>query len=374
MRLHGTGWDFKTYCSAVKAVEEGKNPYFLKDLKEYGEGYLSFLYPPSSIILFKVFCFFDKKVSYHFLWLLLLIFSFFLIKLCDKNFNSFFLMTLLITGFTATYHNFRSGNVGLLELFFFSFVFLFLIKEKYSLFAIFLNITAWLKVIPILYGGLFIFLKTSRLKKLKTLSFLLIIFVFINFSSYVFYPKIISSYYFSVTGKIDNQNSPLNEIGDFSNPSSLFFFKELFSRLFGLNNLISFAFFILFLALVILLFFIIRGQRIGNLDLFSFGILSILLMLPRLKPYSFTLALLPIYFLTKDFDYKGKFWTITMASLLPLLLAMFSYFLKLFRLDSGFYDQILFLSSYRQLFCLFALFVYILKRVRRMRMICEENS
>jgi len=43
-----------------------------------------------------------------------------------------------------------------------------------------------------------------------------------------------------------------------------------------------------------------------------------MIALPRLKPYSFTAAILPVYFLTKGFRLKSKILTIGIVSLLPL--------------------------------------------------------
>lgn len=362
IRFEDAGWDYYLYCSAIKAMEDGKNPYYTDNLMEYsGGGKLSFVYPPLSVLFLKAVCFFDTKMSYFILWAVLIILTYFVIRSAGSNLEPLFIAVLLITGFRSTYYNFRTGNVGLLELFFFSFVFLFLKKRKHIFSTIFLNLTAWLKVFPILFGGLFIFLRSSKRNKAKVLSFVLIGFVLLNALSYFAFPSVISSYYLALMGKIENPHNHLKEEGGARNPSAFLFFKQFSQRLFGPNNAIYLVFFILFIVVVFALFsrYAMNKER-SFLEAFSLGVLAILLVLPRLKPYSFTLALIPILFLTRDFDYKNKFYTILLASLIPLTFHGLNRFLVYFPENFLWLStQLQFLLSYTDLFCLFAIFLFI---------------
>ena len=76
VRFEDAGWDYYLYRSAIRAVEDGKNPYYSKNLMEYSGGNLSFVYPPLSLLFFKAMFFLNNKMSYFVIWTLLIIFSF----------------------------------------------------------------------------------------------------------------------------------------------------------------------------------------------------------------------------------------------------------------------------------------------------------
>lgn len=168
-RFHKAGWDFKIYTAAVKVFMAGENSYLVSNLTESSGVYWPFIYPPSSLFLFYPICFLAGIVGYRDLWLLLLVASFFIVRSFDRSFQPFFFATIVTTGFMASYHNFRTGNVGLIELFLFCWAFKFIYEKEYSASTIFLNLTAWLKIYPILIGALFIFVKQPLQNKEKVI-------------------------------------------------------------------------------------------------------------------------------------------------------------------------------------------------------------
>jgi hypothetical protein len=363
-RFHKAGWDFRIYTTAVKVFMAGENPYLASNLTESSGVYLPFIYPPSSLFLFYPICFLAGIVGYRVLWLLLLAASFFVVRSFDRSFQPFFFATIVTTGFMASYHNFRTGNVGLIELFFFCWAFKFIYEKKYSASTIFLNLTAWLKIYPILIGALFIFVKQPLQNKKKVILVLFLGFAIVFGSSLVLYPGLSVSNYKALSGKIEGQPSPADEIGGSSNPSSFLFIKETAERLFGMAQAVPVVLFLAYAGFI--MWCLIRDAQRKDRDfaaLFSIGTLAILLLLPRLKPYSLTLALIPVYFLMKDMGFRQKLWGLFIVGLLPLGLAAVYFVLRGLDLSSNWIGrQAFFLSGYRQLFSLLAAYIY-LRRV-----------
>ena len=360
-RYRGAGWDFSTYRSAVKVFQEGNDPYLVKNLLEYSDLGWPFVYPPSTLILFFPIVALAGVIGYRVLWLLMLAASFFIVRSFDRNFQPFFFVTVVATGFMASYHNFRTGNVGLIELFFFCWAFKFIYEKRYALSAIFINLTAWLKIYPVLLGGLFVFLRKPVKNRIKPLIVLLVAFIIIGGSSPLFFPRLIVSSLGALTGRIDAQHSPTDEIGGSSNPSSFLFIVEMTKNLFGTARAFPVVLFFVFAAFIIWsLMRYARGTEQDFTVLFSMGTLAILLLLPRLKPYSLTLALVPVYFLMREMDYRKKLAGLFIIGLLPLALSFIYFVLRETELSSSWIGrQIFFLSGYRQLFSLLAAYIYL---------------
>src|SRR3990167_8828926 len=138
---------------------------------------------------------------------------FLIIKKGDERFNPLLLVTLLASGFLATFWNFFTGNIGLLELLLLSLCFYFTIKEKYYLAMFPLAFIALLKIIPLGLMSIFIFSGISKSSKLKVLSSGVILFIFFSSLSYILFPDITHSYYLALMGKIGKQISPIHEKG-----------------------------------------------------------------------------------------------------------------------------------------------------------------
>lgn len=357
-RFRVSGSDSQIYYGAVKAWENGNNPYLLENIKQYSAGPFTFVYPPISIPFFKILHFGNPRVTYYLIWTIALVCTIAIIARADKKSDLFLLTVLLVTGFLATYWNYLTGNVGLIELLLFAMVFYGIIKEKYLISAVFLPLTAVLKIAPLLYATLFVYLKSDRVKIIKILATIFTLFVLISGLSYVLHPNISSTYYLSITGHFDQQHSPLYETGGVTNPSSLTLIRAFLERLLPNYMGLSILLYVLFIAVIIVMFYIFlsRGDR-NFLEIFSIGVLAIMLILPRLKPFSFVFALLPLYFLTKNLDYKHKTLLILLASALPLVFYFSGDSWRLFwspnLLVSG-------LWNYNQLLLLIAVFAFLI--------------
>jgi len=97
-------------------------------------------------------------------------------------------------------------------------------------------------------------------------------------------------------------------------------------KFFGLHD--SIVFFTLCIGYVLLIggiwYLFYRDNRDNEILLMCFAMFALFLILPRLKPYYFTLILIPLYLLTKEYGMKRKIVILSFASLVPLLL-YFSY-------------------------------------------------
>jgi hypothetical protein len=102
-----------------------------------------------------------------------------------------------------------------------------------------------------------------------------------------------------------------------STPSSLLLCKDL-GALAGLPYQVLYGLFATGLAL--LLYAKMRGRRFERMELLSLLVLFCLLLMPRLKPYSFAYALLPAYYLLKRSTFLEKTAALLVLSFVPLIL------------------------------------------------------
>lgn len=363
MNFHKAGWDFNVYCAAVKVFENNGNPYLVNEVQKLSGNSLPFIYPPISIFLFKTFCYlnsiFNVRISYHILWCIFILGIFFIIKKGDKCFSPLLLVTLLLSGFLATFWNFFTGNIGLFELLLLSVCFYFVIKGKYYLAMFPLTLIALLKIIPLALIGIFILSGITKSSRLKVLLFGVLLFIFFSSLSYFLFPDITHSYYLSLMGKLGKQISPIYEKGGISNPSTFYMVKSVSEMLFGNNFIVSLTIYILLIAFIFAIFldYVLKNDR-DFLDILSAWVLFFLIVSPRLKPYSFAFALIPVYFLIKDFTERYKFLAIFIVSVIPLLrLRLYSFFAAstepLFILGNTIFD-------YNQSICLLIFFIFTL--------------
>jgi hypothetical protein len=344
-----SGWDYDVYRSSIKVFNDGGNPYIFANLNLPYKSSFTYIYPPITIPFMSIICPFDSKLSYYIIWSIMLVATFLIVKRCDKNLKPLFLTTVLTTGFLATYWNFISGNIGLLELLFFSLTFYWIIKERYDLSTVSISLIAVFKLTPISFVGSFIFTRASRLNKIKIFGLMVFLFAIIHILSYILYPNLSKTYFWRV-----QTNENIFEIfGKQASPALFLLFKDISYLFFADYLLYTFILYFLFIGFVGILFLTyIQKQNRKFLEIFSLSTIAIMIILPRLKPYSFVYALLPVYFLIKDSDYKVKFYTLMIISAFPLVFRITScVFIDL-------YSNIFF--KYHQPLSLFFFFIYFL--------------
>jgi hypothetical protein len=318
-RFPRAGWDYRVYAGAVHCLHDGKDPYFVSNLASYSGGRnLSFVYPPLSIALFSALICTQGNHVYFLFWMLLLALTFLIVERTDtRGFSGFLLLVLFATAFLASYWNFQTGNIGLVELFLFSGFYYGICKDKLNLAALFLAVVSFLKITPFIFLLAFLFLDLPARKKVLLLLLVPAYAGFLHALSFVLYPDITPSYFLQVLGRIPGQHSPLYEPGGMSTPSSLLLCKDL-GALAGLPYQVLYGLFATGLAL--LLYAKMRGRRFERMELLSLLVLFCLLLMPRLKPYSFAYALLPAYYLLKRSTFLEKTAALLVLSFVPLIL------------------------------------------------------
>ncbi len=321
-----SGFDLNIGCSAVTAYDDGFDPYIVQYLQMYSASPYSFPYPPISLVFFELICCGDHRIVYYIIWALLLTATFLTVKKTNNS-DPFLILVVLCTGFVATFLNFFTGNLGIPQLLFFSIIIALISKDRYYPAAILMGLMASLKLWPLALGALFLLAPRCKTDKIKLCSVLLISFGIVHLISYLAYPEITASYYDQVIGRIDSQHTPINEAteGSIANPSLVLGVKTLSSLLFN-NNVISLVILeIIYVAFIAFSFTHYLNRQKGNfLNIFCIGTLAILLISPRLQLYSFVFALIPVYFLIKDFDLKNKFIFLFIISAFPLIFMLTS--------------------------------------------------
>lgn len=328
--LKGSGWDFKTYCAATKAYGDGKDPYYSKNIYDYIKEDISYIYPPLALLFFKPFCYTSPRLTYFIAWTLLLIASMIILSKADIiNRKSdwindwILLITIFCSGFLAVYWNYITGNIGIIELFLFS-IAVYMIKKGRNIHAsLALCVSSFLKLTPIFFTLIFLLKKDKVVNIVKYLLAGVVGLIILSAISLAIYPDISHSYYMSMTGKIEGQHSPFTEGGGSSNPSSKFFIAHLLNIIGADSNALNIGMRIVFAAIVFsLLIYLAYLYRNDFFKIFLVATLAILLVLPRLKPYSFTYALIPAYFLIKDLSYGKKYIFLSIISALPIILTL----------------------------------------------------
>ena len=155
--------DYNIFSKSIDIMNDGKNPYNNTNIVEYTGHPFPFRYPPITLLFFKLITPF-----HHFIvWSILLVLITLIIMLQDKTNNMFLFITILTTAYMTTYKNFTIGNIGLVDVLIYSFIFWFIIKKRYYKAAILIGFAALFKIVPIVYVvGLF-FIPISFMQRLR---------------------------------------------------------------------------------------------------------------------------------------------------------------------------------------------------------------
>ena len=329
--------DFEIYCSAVKVLDDGNDPYVLSNLQEKMDWNMPYRYAPITLPFFKLLCLTSHYVS----WFIFLILAFFIIKSSDKGFKPFLYIVITFTGLIAVFKSFSIGNTGVIDLFFFSMILYFILKKNYELSAIIIGSFAIFKIFPIVFLGLFFFVDKSLWKRIQIMLLGISTFILLHLLSLSIYPKISQTYYYLLF-----KGYPLVDQIGYNNPSLFSIITKFFPSL----NLVLYGFGIVLISTI--LFYVVYKNKLNFVSSFSFGVIAILLVLPELKPYTFTIALIPLYLLIKD--KANYFWYIIVACALPLLTkVMYS----LFKVEINMIPILKYFCWYYQYIFLFIIFI-----------------
>lgn len=290
--------DYHIYCNSVDKFEQGGDPY-VDEVDMY-----PYRYPPITLYFFKMLCYVNPDI----VWVILLLVMFFMFSRV-KGFDGF-LFLVLLTAFDAVERNFGWGNIGIVEMFIFSFAVLFLMKKQYHVSAICIGIMAIFKNIPLLYLGLFILADRSIMERISIIWSGVMSFGILHMVSALLVPSLTYSYYHHLWVEY-----PVLDSVSFYNPSSQNVLRYLTDHYMWIW--IPYV-----IVIVVSYFYISKGWTFR--DKFCLGIIGILCVIPELKIHSLVVAIIPLYLLIKDMGYDKRLFYVALTCFLPLIaLAIF---------------------------------------------------
>ena len=330
----------------VDAFNQNKDPYILANIQDYVGDKLPYVYPPHMLIFFEMFYSLQNIAIYRLFIVLLLIASVYFIAKSDYKPDHIFLyIILLITGFFSAYWNFLTGNFAIMSLFLIAVMFYLIKKDKFKESAFVNGLMTSITLYPMIFSGAFLTLKRSYKEMLTLVGIVAITFGAIFVVSYLFNPLLAQSFTQSLIGN----ESQLKDTGGMSNPTPYLMFDYIAPN----NLLISGAISLIYIGLVLGALYLFTKRNTDPFKIYTFGFLSMFMLLIRIKPYSFIMAVVPIYFLIKDYSYKLKIAVLLSISLFPFLMYK-DFWEKFFPLP----DLIIYYAQSISLFIIFGIIWY----------------
>ncbi|MCF7861004.1 DUF2029 domain-containing protein [Candidatus Woesearchaeota archaeon] len=354
-----SGWDFVIDCHAVEVVKDGGNPYQYDQLleKSHMEG-MFFWYPPISLLLYEKACQ-GFRLNYHIIWSLLLIATFIVIASARKKNSRSLLMVLLISGFLGSYWNFRTGNIGIFQLLFYAIAIYFLLYKRPFLSGIVLTLMCYPKLIHFILAPIFLFFQ--KRKKIYFVIGLLFSFIILSLTSMILFPKMTADYFPNMISgpqledvdhlALVDHFIPLSMGGGKHNPSLVLLLFSIFNG----HQYLSLLVYFLIIVIIGLIYLKYHKHRTKYSDNLMFALVSVFLVYPRLKPYTFILVVIPVYFLINDFKLKHIINMILITCYFPIFLFAAGYAFNMYGdflwVDYGQYlSLVLFYIYYLHLF------------------------
>lgn len=315
------GMDYRVFVGAVQALDHGQNPYPLENIIQYNGGEnLLFIYPPHTLYFFWLLDFFyvfHYIEIYYMLLIVLMIISGYLIVTLDQKPHYLFLTTLLLTGFMSTFWNFGTGNKDILFLFLFAIIFTLLVKEKYWQSSIVMGLAAAVSLTTGLFIALYLVVRRQILDRLTYIVLSLGVVSAAFLVSYCINP----SFFFSYIGTLKGSTSPLLEPGGWNIPTPYLLFRDLLNSVSPQNILPLVIVSCVYISLILYATWNYYLKHNGDpLKIYSLVMLSIFMMLPRIKPYDFIILVVPLYVLFKDCRYQVKSLVFAVISFLPFFI------------------------------------------------------
>lgn len=318
LQASSTGWDYRVYAGAVQALDHMQNPYILENINQYNGGEnLSFVYPPPTLYFFWLLDFFfvfHYIAIYYVLLVILLIISGYLIVTLDQKPHYLFFTTLLLTGFISTFWNFLTGNKDVLFLFLFAVIFTLLVKEKYWQSSIVMGLTAAVSLFTTPFAALYLVVRRPILDRLAYIVLSIGVVSALFLVSYCINPSFLVFY----IGTLQGSTSPFFEPGGWDTPTPYLMFKDLLNSVSPGNILPVVIVSCVYIGLILYATWNYYLKHNGDtLKIYSLVMLSVFMILPRIKPYDFIILVVPLYFLFKDCRYRIKSLVLAVISLLP---------------------------------------------------------
>jgi hypothetical protein len=347
------GTDYKVFNGAIQTFNQGGDPYDILNVNYYSGEWNPFNYPPHTLFFFwclQYFFVFQSLWTYYTFLIVFLIMSGYIILTLDQKPQYLFFITLLLTGFISIFWNFLSGNKDILFLFLFAVIFYFFVKEKFWQSSIVMGLMGSFSLITIPFTALYLVIRRPLLDRAKYILLSIGIIAVIFLITWWVTPSLLGSYFGNILGR----SSPLSDKSGLLTLTPFLMFGYLLNQA---NVGITVPLLLISLVYVSLIigasWFVIRKNQDKSLIVYSFVILAIFMVLPRIKPYDFIILIPSLYFLFKDYGNKIKVLVLIVVSLLPL--GVWYYFL-IDRTQPISYLKYL-IYSYSQTFSLFLIFI-----------------
>jgi hypothetical protein len=323
-----SGMDYRVYKGAVQSLNHGEDPYFLLNINQYSGEWLPFLYPPHTLLFFwclQIFFIFQNIWMYYVFLIALLGASGYLIVILDQKPQYLFLITLLMTGFISTFYNFYDGNKDILFLFLFGWIFYLLVHEKFWQSSIVMGLMGSFSLITLPFIALYLVVRRSVMDRLTYIFLSIGVVAAIFFITWCVNPSLLISYSETLLGS----KSPLYDKFGWATPTPFLMFGVLLNQTNGGITIPIILVSLVYICLIVgASWYVIKKNQEKPLIVYSFIMLAIFMILPRIKSYSFIVLAIPLYFLFKDCSDKIKIFVLVVISLLPLF---FWYYPEMYR-------------------------------------------
>lgn len=295
-------WDLRVYYSSAMTFDQGYDPYDANQRETvFPAPGMEFFYPPVSLYLFQPLTALQFGTAY-FLWFGLKLFALTLLLLIwHRTFEPLnprypMVMFFLLAYSGTLYLDLVAGNIAIFEQLVLWLGFSFLLRRRYLLFGFCIALVAQTKLLPIVFLGL-LFVVEARPRWLE-LGISLASFLAMFSLNFLLQPVLMQSF----IARISAGGGNLDERGAI-NPSMLAFIQDGISILSNKKyhlplyvDMLTYIFAVLGVLILCLYFFRIHRRKNPETDLRSLIYISSLVfcvIAPRMKDYSYVLALLP---------------------------------------------------------------------------------
>lgn len=311
---HSPGRDFNIYSSAVKVHYSGGNPYSAGELAVSSRDILSFSYSPLTLPFFKILDKADRVVGYPAIYLLFFLASFFFALRTFKGNDAIYLAILFLSGFWVFYLNMMTGNIELFMLLVFSLGCFFYARNHLLGFNLSIGALTMFKVTPALFGLPPLVIGGERRSRVRSALTLLGAIAALHGLSYALFCRAHIAWL--------NQLFDQGSLRDAAGRSGVSFFALAYRFLLAEDrDPLFFAglLHVIFSAVCVIGFIIFKRRVVDRNAVFFFGVLAAMLVMPRLRDYSFVYVLIPLYYLTRRFDFGRKSVILALCVLMPAL-------------------------------------------------------
>jgi hypothetical protein len=348
-----SGMDYRVFKGAVQSLNNGEDPYSLSNVIYFVGGSLPFNYPPHTLLFFWCLQFLFVYQSIWIYYALLVAFlaaSGYIIAITDQKPQLLFLITLLLTGFMGIFWNFQTGNKDIIFLYLFAWIFYLMLRENFWKSSIIMGLMGSFSLITLPFIAVYLVVKRSVADRIKYILLSIGVAAVIFLITWLLTPSLFSSYIENIRGS----SSPLYDESGINTPTPFLMFTALLNPTKAGIIIPSLVVSFLYVSFIIgSSWYIFKKNQDKPLIVYSFVVLAIFMILPRVKPYDFIILIPSLYFLFRDYENKIKVLVLVVVSLLPL--AVWYYFL-IDRTQPISYLKYL-IYSYSQTFSLLLIFI-----------------